>query len=179
MSFILSSSCTQHTLQSFYGPLSRTTQVSPVPEETFTHPPSWSSCSLYQLLPSTTIHSILPVQITCLAIFLHNLCSRPVVLFGLPHLHVVKWMSALWVFQDQSWYQHRRRHHFTAIIQVSWCWGFFGAEFYCLQLHVLADCSWASTIKLGNCYNSPQQYYLHHLHTLKLIPRLCKFAVLR
>jgi len=35
-----------------------------------THPPTiWSSSSLYQLLPSTTIHSILLVQITCLAIF--------------------------------------------------------------------------------------------------------------
>ena len=42
-----------------------------VPEETLTHPPSWSS-NLYQL-PSTTIHSILPIQITCLAIFLRNL----------------------------------------------------------------------------------------------------------
>jgi len=30
-----------------------------VPEETLTHPPSWASPSLYQLLPSTTIHSIL------------------------------------------------------------------------------------------------------------------------
>ena len=36
---------------------------------------------LYQLLPSTTIHSILLVQIACLAIFLHNLSPRP---FGLP-----------------------------------------------------------------------------------------------
>jgi len=95
-----------------------------------------------------------------------SFCTTSVhVLFGLPHLHVIKWMSALWVFQDQNWYQHRRRHHFTAIIQVSWCWGFFVAEFYCL--HVLAVCSWACTIKLGNCYNSPQQCYLHHLHTLK------------
>jgi len=48
----------------------------PVPEKALTHPPSWSS-SLYQLLPSTTIHSILPVQITCLAIFLHNLSPHP------------------------------------------------------------------------------------------------------
>jgi len=48
----------------------------PVPEETLAHPPSWSS-NLYQLLPSTTIHSILPVQITCLAIFLHNLSPCP------------------------------------------------------------------------------------------------------
>ena len=44
-----------------------------VPEETLTHPPSWSSSSLFQLLPSTTIHIILLVQITCLAIFLYNL----------------------------------------------------------------------------------------------------------
>jgi len=49
----------------------------PVPEQTFTHPPSWSSSNLYQLLPSTTIHSILLVQITCLAIFLHNLSPCP------------------------------------------------------------------------------------------------------
>jgi len=49
----------------------------PVPEETLTHPPSWSSSNLYQLLPSTTIRSILLVQITCLAIFLHNLFPCP------------------------------------------------------------------------------------------------------
>ena len=42
-----------------------------------THPPSCSSSNLYQLLPSTMIHSILLVQITCLAIFLHNLFSCP------------------------------------------------------------------------------------------------------
>ena len=47
-------------------------------EETLTHPPSRSSSNLYQLLPSTTIHSILPIQITCcLAIFLHNLSPSP------------------------------------------------------------------------------------------------------
>ena len=50
----------------------------PVPEETLTHPPSWSSSNLYQLLPSTTIHSILLVQTTCLAVFLHNLFPCPV-----------------------------------------------------------------------------------------------------
>jgi len=44
-----------------------------VPEETLTQPPSWSSSNLYQLLPSTTIHSILLVQITCLA----NLFAQP------------------------------------------------------------------------------------------------------
>jgi len=48
-----------------------------VPEETLTHPPSWSSSNLYHLLPSTAIHSILPVQIKCLAVFLHNLPPCP------------------------------------------------------------------------------------------------------
>ena len=47
----------------------------PVQEETFTHPPSWSSSNLYHILSSTTIHSILPVQIVCLAMFLHNLST--------------------------------------------------------------------------------------------------------
>ena len=49
----------------------------PVPEETLTHPPSWSSSNLYQLLPSTTIHSILPAKIMWLAIFLRNLSPCP------------------------------------------------------------------------------------------------------
>jgi len=44
---------------------------------TLTHPPSWSSSNLYQLLPSTTIHSILLVQMTCMVIFLHNLSPCP------------------------------------------------------------------------------------------------------
>ena len=51
-------------------------KAEPVPEETLTHPPFWSS-NLYQLLPSATIHSILLVQIACLAIFLHNLFPCP------------------------------------------------------------------------------------------------------
>ena len=46
-----------------------------VAEETFTHSHlTWSSIILYLLPPSTTIHSILPVQFTCPAVFLHNLC---------------------------------------------------------------------------------------------------------
>ena len=54
----------------------------PVPEVTLTHPPSWSSSNLCQLLPSTSIHSILLVQITCLAIFFCTTSFH--VLFGLP-----------------------------------------------------------------------------------------------
>ena len=74
----------------------------PVPEETLTHPPSLSSSSLYQLLPSTTICSILPVQITCLAIFLHNLSPCPL------------WSGAL---QDSTSYSI---HFFTQLVS-SFC----------------------------------------------------------
>ena len=56
----------------------------PIPEETLTYPPSWSTSNLCQLLPSTMIHSILLVQITCLAIFLHNRLGSFHVFFGLP-----------------------------------------------------------------------------------------------
>ena len=67
----------------------------PVPEETFTHTPTWSSSNLYQLLPSATIHSILHVQNTCLVIFLHNLSPHigvgtvvPVHLYCAVHVHI-------------------------------------------------------------------------------------------
>ena len=44
----------------------------------YIHPPIiLTIIQFYQLLPSTTIHSILPVQILCLAIFLHNLSPHP------------------------------------------------------------------------------------------------------
>ena len=50
----------------------------PVPEETFTHShPFWSSDIIYQLLPSTTIYSILPIQFTCLTVLFHNLSPGP------------------------------------------------------------------------------------------------------
>jgi len=65
--------------QSFYSPLSGTTRVSQYQKKhSPTHRPDHHPVLiLYQLLPSTTIHSILPVQITCLAIFLHNLFPHP------------------------------------------------------------------------------------------------------
>jgi len=65
------------TTTSVLRPFVRDYPSEPVPEETLTHPPSWSSSNLYQLLLSTTIHSILLVQITCLAISLHNLFLCP------------------------------------------------------------------------------------------------------
>jgi len=49
-----------------------------VPEVTFTHSDLlWSPAILYQFPPSTMIHSILPVQFTCLTVFLHNFSSGP------------------------------------------------------------------------------------------------------
>jgi len=54
-------------------------------KKTFKHSHlSWSSAILYQLPPSTAVHSILPVQFTCLTVFLHNLCPSPLgLLIGL------------------------------------------------------------------------------------------------
>jgi len=69
--------CSQHTTTTVLRPFGRDYPGEPVPEETLTHPPSRSSSNLYQLLPSTMIHSILLVQNPCLAIFLHNLFPCP------------------------------------------------------------------------------------------------------
>ena len=74
---------TTTTTTTIYGPLSGTTRVSWYQKK---HSPthlSWSPSNLYQLLPSTTIHSTLPVQFTCLTIFLHKLSPSLQVLFGL------------------------------------------------------------------------------------------------
>jgi len=57
---------------------------------------SWSSSNLHQLLPSTTIHSILPVQFTCLTIFLHNLSPNP--------LWSTSWSGALHLILDTFLY---------------------------------------------------------------------------
>jgi len=70
--------CTPTTTTIILWPFVQNYPGEPVPEETFTHPPSWPSSNLYQLLPSTTIHSILPAQTACLAIFLHNLSPHPI-----------------------------------------------------------------------------------------------------
>jgi len=49
-------------LQPFYGHFFPGLPGEPVPEETFTHSPILVIIQPYQLLPSTTIHSILRVQ---------------------------------------------------------------------------------------------------------------------
>ena len=56
------------TITTVLRPFVRDYPGEPVPEE-ITHSPFWSLPNLYQLLPSTTIHSILPVETACLAIF--------------------------------------------------------------------------------------------------------------
>ena len=65
--------------QPFNGLWSGTTRVGRYQKKhSPTHTPSWSSDILYQLPPSTTIHSILFVQFTCLTVFFHNLSSGPI-----------------------------------------------------------------------------------------------------
>ena len=82
----------------------------PVPEETLTHPPPWSSSNLYQLLPATTIHSILLVQTTCLAIVLHNLSLCPLwstSWSGALHLILHTFLHPISVFFSQQMPYHR------------------------------------------------------------------------
>ena len=67
-----------HTHTTIQWPLVRDYPGRLVPEETFTHShPSCSSDILYQLPPSTTIHSILLVQFKCLTVLFHNLSPGP------------------------------------------------------------------------------------------------------
>ena len=105
----------------------------PVPEETLTHPPSWSSCNLYQLLPSITIHSLLFVQITCLAIFLHNL-------FSCPLYWSTSWSEAL----------HLIFHTFLHPISL-----LFSQERVASQIKTLANIAAPLPLTL---YNLPQRY---------------------
>jgi len=68
------STTTTTTTTTILRPFVRDYSGQPVPEEIFTDShPSWSSTILYQLPPSTMIHSILCVQYTCLTVLLHNL----------------------------------------------------------------------------------------------------------
>jgi len=73
----LSQTTTITTITTILWPFVQDYLGEPVQEETFTHPPSWSSSNLYQRLPPTTIHSVIPVQLMCLTIFLHNLSPSP------------------------------------------------------------------------------------------------------
>jgi len=64
-------------IQLFYSPLSGTTWVSRYQKKHSPTQLTWWSTFLYQLLPSTTIHSMFRVQFTCLTVFLHNLSPSP------------------------------------------------------------------------------------------------------
>ena len=69
----------KHTHTNVQWSFVRDYQGEPVPEETFTYShPSWLSNVLYQLPPSTVIHSILFVQFTCLTVLFHKLSPGPV-----------------------------------------------------------------------------------------------------
>ena len=72
----------QHTT-TVLRPFVRDYPGEPVPEETLNHPPSWSSSNLYQLLPSTTIHSILSLNYV-----LGNLLAQPLSVSSLVYLLV-------------------------------------------------------------------------------------------
>jgi len=82
----------------------------PVPEEAFIHSLlSWSSTIFYELCLSTTIHGILPVQFTCLTVFLYTSLQ---VLFGPPlglkpytslHTFVHPWLGEQWVNKCMEW----------------------------------------------------------------------------
>jgi len=80
-----------------------------IPEETFTHShPSWSSIILYLLPPSTTIHSILPVQFTCLTFFLHNLSPSPPLL-GLPLGLAPSTSNSIHFLTQSLWWLHNMK----------------------------------------------------------------------
>ena len=77
----------------------------PVPKETFPHSHQcWSSIILYLLPLFTTIHSILPVQFTCLTVFLHNLSPSPLwstSLSGTVHFILRTFLHPIIVFFSQ------------------------------------------------------------------------------
>jgi len=84
-----------------------------------THPPTiWSSSNL----PSTTIHSILPVQITCLAIFcttfLHVLFGVPLGLEPSTSYSIHFFTQSVSSFRNTCPYQWYRRNLFCCSINI-------------------------------------------------------------
>jgi len=139
-------------------PFVRDYPCEPVPEETFTHPPSWSSPNLYQLLPSTTIHSILPVQIACLAIFLHNLCPCRLLWFtscsGALHLIFHTFLHPISVFFSQHMPIPLQRKFCCSINMISYIPSLslnslLGTLSFVLTLHIyltiLISARWSAT----------------------------------
>jgi len=107
----------------------------PVPEETLTHPPSWSSSNLYQLLLSTTIHSILPVQITCLAVFLHNFSNRPrLYLWSLWHFDAIQIRLLLLLIQLVG----PLSVYCTGVLPVPACCVFYGVCVVVMKLFIMS-----------------------------------------
>jgi len=92
----------------------------PVPEETFTHSHiSRSSNIFYQLPPSSMIHSILPVQFTCLTVFFAQPLSKSSLVYFLvwnPSLHIPYISSSR--FKGQS--QHTHTADQNGVKKVHW-----------------------------------------------------------
>jgi len=108
----------------------------PVPEETLTHPPSWLSSNPYQLLPSTTIHGILPVQITCLTIFLCTISLH--VLFGLPlDLKLCTSYSVYFFIQSMSSFRKTCPYHLNLF-----CYSISGTEPFRSRANLLPGANW-------------------------------------
>ena len=76
-----------YKVQLFYSPLPRTTGMSRYQKKLSPTRLSRSSSNLYQLLPCTMLHSIIPAQFTCLTIFLHSMSSMVYLLVWSPPPH--------------------------------------------------------------------------------------------
>jgi len=111
----------------------------PVPEETLTHPPSWSSSILNQLLPSATIHSILLVQITCLAIFLHNLLPCP--------LWSTSWSGASTSYSI---------HFFTQSVSSFHCTCLYHRNLFCCSINIISIGSQSKLEAMRQCKPPPR-----------------------
>jgi len=157
----------QLLLQPLYGPLPGTTRVSWYQKK---HSPthlSWSSSNLYQLLPSTTFHSILPVQITCLTIF----CTTSLqVLFGLPlgldhHTPYISSPNQCLLFAAHA---HTIAACFAVVPRLYHLflvslWKIFFEQSFTARIPLLTT---ATAFGLRRrCQSSPQLCYLHHLCT--------------
>ena len=115
------------------------------------------SSNPYQLLPSTTIHSILPVQIKCLAIFLQNLSPCP--------LWSTSWSGAL----------HLIFHTFFTQSLSSFCSTCpYHRNLFCCSINIISSIpslcchSNESSAPIANLPNSAQlqgtPYHSHSLH---------------
>jgi len=127
-----------------------------------THPPSWSSSNLHQLLPSTTIHSILLVQFTCLAIFLYNLFPCPLwstSWSGALHLIFHTFLHPITSFFCSTYPYHRNLYccsiNIISSIPSLSLNSLLGTFILTLHVHltILICARWSATLQLYHYYN--------------------------